>query len=149
MISFCAEDQKFPKTLRRTQCKALIQNIIASETKKPLDYINFIACSDEFLLTINTEYLQHDYYTDIITFDYSETAIASDIYISIDRIKENAKEHNVSSLHELQRIIIHGVLHLCGYEDATTEQRAEMTAKENQYLQVLEKFLKSLHCREQ
>lgn len=140
-ISFCTEDQKFPKTLRRMQCKALIQHIIASETKKPLDYINFIACSDEFLLTINTDYLQHDYYTDIITFDYSETAIASDIYISIDRIKENAKEQNVSSLHELQRIIIHGVLHLCGYADATEKQRAEMTEKENLYLRFLEKCL--------
>ncbi len=133
-ISFCTEDKTFPTTLKRTQCKALIQHIIASESKKPLDYINFIACSDEFLLTINNNYLQHNYYTDIITFDYSETTIASDIYISIDRIKENAKEQNVSGLHELHRIIIHGVLHLCGYEDATDEQRAEMTAKENLYL---------------
>ncbi|MDR1760913.1 MAG: rRNA maturation RNase YbeY [Bacteroidales bacterium] len=136
-ISFCAEDQKFPATLKRTQCKALIQNIIANESKKTLDYINFIACSDEFLLTINNNYLQHDYYTDIITFDYSETTIASDIYISIDRIKENAKELNVSSLQELQRIIIHGVLHLCGYEDATEKQRVKMMEKENQYLNLI------------
>ncbi|MCL2329514.1 MAG: rRNA maturation RNase YbeY [Bacteroidetes bacterium] len=136
-ISFCAEDLKFPSTLKRIQCKALIQHIIASESKKPLDYINFIACSDEFLLTINKNYLQHDYYTDIITFDYSETAIASDIYISMERVKENAKGLNVSGLQELQRIIIHGVLHLCGYEDATDEQRAVMTKKENQYLSVL------------
>ena len=133
-ISFCAEDKKFPATLKRTQCKALIQNIIANESSKPLEYINFIACSDEFLLTINNDYLQHDYYTDIITFDYSETNIASDVYISIDRIRENSKELNVSGLRELQRIIIHGVLHLCGYEDATEKQRAAMTRKENQYL---------------
>ena len=136
-ISFCAEDQKFPATLKRTQCKALIQHIIANESNKPLDYINFIACSDEFLLTVNNDYLQHDYYTDIITFDYSETSIASDVYISIDRIRENSKELKVSSLQELQRIIIHGVLHLCGYEDATEPQRAAMTRKENQYLHFL------------
>lgn len=136
-ISFCAEDQKFPATLKRTQCKALIQHIIASESKKSLEYINFIACSDEFLLTINTNYLQHDYYTDIITFDYSETNIASDIYISIERIKENAKELKVSFMQELQRIIIHGVLHLCGYEDASEAQRKTMTQKENEYLHYL------------
>ncbi|MDR2963100.1 MAG: rRNA maturation RNase YbeY [Bacteroidales bacterium] len=133
-ISFCAEDRKFPSTLKRTLCKAVIQTIVAQETKKPLDYINFIACSDEYLLTINKEHLQHDYYTDIITFDYSETCIESDIYISIDRVRDNAKEQNVSALHELQRIIIHGVLHLCGQEDGTPAQRARMTSKENLYL---------------
>ena len=98
-----------------------------------IDTINYIFCSDEYLLSINQEYLQHDTYTDIITFDLSnnKTEIVSDIYISIDRVKENAQKFNVDFDSEVKRVIIHGVLHLCGYKDKSTKDAVVMKGKEN------------------
>ena len=100
-----------------------------------LKEINFIFCSDDYLLKVNREYLSHDYYTDVITFDYSEkNNIAGDIFISIDRVEENAKYYKKTKYHELLRIIIHGVLHLLSYKDKTEIEKTEMTNKENFYL---------------
>lgn len=137
IISFCCEDAKFPSGFKKMPFRALVKHIISSESKKSIDYINFIVCTDSFLLGINKEYLQHDYYTDIITFDYSTDLIASDIYFSIDRISENASLNSVSILSELQRVLIHGVLHLVGYQDDSSQNKQKMTTKENYYLHLI------------
>lgn len=98
--------------------------------------LNFIFCTDEYLLQINREYLNHDTYTDIVTFDNSELKgkIVGDIFISIERIRENAKRFKVAEWEELHRVMIHGVLHLLGYTDKSKKEKAQMTEKENQYL---------------
>jgi len=100
--------------------------------------LNFIFCTDDYLLAINREYLQHDTYTDIITFDNSESedTLAGDIFISIDRIRDNAKRFGVPEWDELHRVMIHGVLHLCGYDDHEPEDKQLMTEKEDFYLAV-------------
>jgi len=96
---------------------------------------SFIFCSDSYLLKINQEFLKHDFYTDVITFDYSSGDIISgDIFISIDRIKYNAKQFKVSFDYELLRIVIHGVLHLLGYNDKQNQDKILMTSKEDEYL---------------
>lgn len=101
-----------------------------------LQILNFIFCSDEYLLKINEQYLHHDTYTDIITFDNSEMPnnIAGDIFISIDRIRENAKFFKTTFSNELHRVIIHGTLHLLGYADKTAKAKKLMTVKEDEYL---------------
>jgi len=97
--------------------------------------ICFVFCSDAYLLKINQQYLNHDYFTDVITFDYSENdIIAGDIFISIDRITDNAKQFGVSFDYELLRIVIHGVLHLLGYNDKQNQDKILMTSKEDEYL---------------
>jgi len=100
--------------------------------------LNYIFCSDTYLHKINLEYLKHDTLTDIITFDYSEKKqISGDIFISIDRIKENAPKFNQSTDIELNRVLIHGVLHLLGYKDKTPKEKETMRAKEDFYLTLL------------
>lgn len=100
--------------------------------------ISLIFCSDEYLLKVNQDHLNHDYYTDIITFDYCENkTVSGDLFISVDRVKENAEAFGVSFNHELSRVIIHGVLHLCGYKDKTTADAEEIREKENFYLSLL------------
>jgi len=101
--------------------------------------INYIFCSDAYLIQLNNTHLQHNTYTDIITFDYSEKlskTVASDIYISVERVKENAKVFNTSFQEELNRVMVHGVLHLCGYKDKKTEEKKAMRAKEDFYLKL-------------
>lgn len=110
---------------------------IAKQESKTINYITFIFCSDDYLLDINIKYLNHDYYTDIITFPYKEgDDIESDIYISVDRVKENAEEFDESFENELLRVMAHGVLHLMGYGDKTPEMSAIMRAKENECIQL-------------
>ena len=105
------------------------------EEEKQLEEISYIFCTDDYLLKINQEHLNHDTYTDIITFDYTENGIiSSEIYISVDRVRENAKNLGVAALDEMHRVIIHGVLHLCGYKDKSDLQSQEMRGKENYYL---------------
>jgi probable rRNA maturation factor len=100
-----------------------------------LGEVNFIFCSDEYLHKMNVEYLQHDTYTDIITFDYStEEEIAGDIFVSIDRVNENASQFEVQQIQELHRVLIHGILHLLGYKDKSTDDQRQMTEKEDFYL---------------
>lgn len=107
-----------------------------------LGFLEIILSNDQQLLRLNKDYLNHNYYTDIITFDYSEhdQLVSGGIYISFERVKENAQKFNVSETEELFRVIIHGVLHLIGYQDDSISNKEEMTAKENYYLSLLSRF---------
>ncbi len=97
--------------------------------------INYIFCSDDYLLNINKQYLNHDYYTDIISFDYTvNTLISGDMYISIDRVMDNASKFSVSFEHELKRVMVHGILHYLGYNDSTAEEKLIMRTKEDYFL---------------
>jgi rRNA maturation RNase YbeY len=111
-----------------------ISKVINSEGKKEGE-INYIFCDDEYLLRINQEHLQHDYYTDIISFDYTMgNEISGDMFISIERVKENAIDFNVSFDEELRRVLVHGVLHYCGYKDKSEEDESLMRSKEDEKL---------------
>lgn len=135
-INFFNEDTTYNLKGKRA-LKNWIENIIIAEGYK-LEELNFIFCSDEFLLRINQDFLQHDYYTDVITFDNSEEpkTIMSDIFISIDRVKDNAKQNNATTYDELCRIMIHGTLHLLGYKDKTPKEKSLMTQKEDACLDI-------------
>ena len=114
--------------------KNWIENIIISEGKK-LGEINYIFCDDEYLLQVNKEYLHHDYYTDIITFDYVKgKTISGDIFVSLPRIFDNAETLSKDFDSEFFRVLAHGILHLCGYKDKTDEEISEMRNKEDYYL---------------
>jgi probable rRNA maturation factor len=104
-----------------------------------IEEVNYIFCSDEYLLQINQAHLNHDTYTDIITFQYTSppASVSSDIYISIERVKENSQIFSVSFRRELSRVILHGALHLCGYKDKSRAEIATMRAKEEHYLSKL------------
>ncbi len=112
---------------------------VARAHKFSIIVLNYIICSDQYMLDINNKYLDHDYYTDIITFDNSdrELEIEGDIFISIDRVRENAKSNNVQITDELNRIIIHGLLHLMGYNDKSADEKKVMSEKENACLSLL------------
>ena len=126
----------------RTILKQWIKLVIENNNKK-VGEIAYIFCSDEQLLEINKEFLNHDYYTDIITFDYSETDVVSgDMFISIDRIKDNAKILGVAYKEELHRVIIHGILHLLGNKDKTETESENMRKLEDECLSVLSTFIK-------
>ena len=132
-ISFFSEDCGFALKNQSKHIDWILQSLDKEVYKS--DYLNFIFCSDEYLLNINIQYLNHDYYTDIITFDNSEDdKIAGDIFISIDRAAENSKEFSVNLDEEIRRLIIHGTLHLIGYKDGTAEEKKIMRAKEDYYL---------------
>ncbi len=126
---------------KRTILKQWIKTIVENN-KKEVGEISYIFCSDEQLLEINKEFLNHDYYTDIITFDYSETDVVSgDLFISIERIKDNAKTLKTSYQEELHRVIIHGVLHLLGYKDKTEEESENMRKLEDECLLILSTYI--------
>jgi probable rRNA maturation factor len=123
-----------PSLNNRTELKRYIQSIFKKEGKE-LGFINYIFCTDKALLEINRQFLSHDFYTDIITFNLSEsTVVQAEIYISADRVKENAFQLGVSVKSELYRVIFHGVLHLCGYKDKSKVQKVEMRSKEDFYI---------------
>jgi probable rRNA maturation factor len=125
------------RILNKRKLYKWIEETIVSE-KRVVDQISIILCSDEYLLEINKKFLEHNYYTDIITFDYSEGKfISGELYISIDRLKENASTFNTEFTTELYRVIIHGVLHLCGYADKTTKEASIMRKKEDAKLKLL------------
>lgn len=107
---------------------------IASSENKSIENIEYIFCSDDYLLEINKAHLNHDYYTDIITFPLSKDPIEATIFISIDRIKDNAKQFNQNVIDELHRVIAHGLLHLIGYNDKTQPEATKMREMENQVL---------------
>jgi rRNA maturation RNase YbeY len=115
-----------------------------SNEKHHTGQLNFIFCSDRYLHKLNLEYLQHDTLTDIITFDHSEAEyeISGDIYISIDRVKNNAAEFKTTIKNELHRVMIHGILHLIGYTDKTAQEKQIMKAKEDYYLSLLPNFIR-------
>ncbi|GGI26690.1 rRNA maturation RNase YbeY [Pedobacter mendelii] len=139
-ISFFTESISF-NLPQKLKVKKWIKATIETEGYK-LQELNFIFCSDEYLLGINQQYLNHDTYTDIITFDNSEEEkkIVSDIFISIERVKENAKSFKTNDFDEVCRIMIHGTLHLLGYKDKGKVAKTLMTQKEDEYLGCRNKF---------
>ena len=136
MISFQNQSISF-KLKNKTKLKLWIKTIVDKE-KHALGALNYIFCSDDELLEINIKHLNHNTFTDIITFDYTENKkISSDIFISIDRVKENSKKFDTTFENELHRVMIHGVLHLCGYKDKTKSDIELMRKKENAALNFL------------
>ena len=112
--------------------------LVISKNKKNTSNINIIFCNDNYLIGINKKYLSHDYYTDIITFDNSiSNDISADIFVSIDRVKDNANKIKIDFNTELHRVIIHGILHLCGFNDKLEEEKTEMRSLEDKYLSEL------------
>ena len=133
MITYNAENVKFPK-IKRRETTAWIKRVAASYGRK-VGEIGYLFCDDEKILEMNREYLQHDYYTDIITFDYDEDDIISgDLVISLDTVKSNAELFHKNYDEELHRVIIHGILHLCGINDKGPGEREIMEAAENKAL---------------
>lgn len=115
-----------------------VVGIIFKKEKVNFDRLDYIFCSDDFLLDMNKTFLKHDYYTDIITFNLSDSSnIKGEIYISIDRVKDNAKSNKQDFYQELARVIFHGALHLCGYADKKKKEKAIMRSKEDFYLKQL------------
>ena len=132
-ITFHTEDCNY-NLKRRRDISSWIRSAAQEEGYKTGD-IAVVLCSDEHILKINNEYLQHNYYTDIITFDYSENGtISGDLIISIDTVKSNAVKFGAEFIDELHRVIIHGIMHLCGYKDKNEADAKTMRAKENYYL---------------
>jgi probable rRNA maturation factor len=133
-IQFFEEDIAY-KLKNKTAVRQWINETVQAEGFK-LKELNYIFCSDDYLLQINQQYLDHDTYTDIVTFDNSEKdkVIVGDIFISIERIRENALKFNITETDELHRVIIHGALHLLGYKDKSASDKQKMTLKEDFYL---------------
>lgn len=135
MISYHNEDCVFAFK-NKAQNNKWLKLVAESEIRKIGD-IAIVFCSDRYILDVNIKYLQHDYFTDIITFDYCEGKVLSgDLFISIDSVRENASLYGAEFEEELNRVIVHGVLHLIGYDDHTEEEQKEMREKENYYLSV-------------
>ena len=135
MIRYFCEDIKFTYKNKLANNRWL-KMVAGSEIRKIVD-INVIFCSDNYILDVNMKYLQHDYFTDIITFDYCEGKVLSgDLSISVDSVRENSIEFGTDFEEELHRVIVHGVLHLIGYDDHTEEDKKVMRQKENYYLQM-------------
>ena len=133
MVRYFSEDIKFDFKGRRAN-NSWLSDVAENEGKK-LGDVNIIFCSDPYLLEVNKKYLGHDYYTDIITFDYCEGKILSgDLFISVDSVRDNASFYGAAFDDELHRVIVHGVLHLIGYDDHTDEEKKTMRSKEDQYL---------------
>ena len=144
MIKFNNQEIKFALK-NKTGLKQWIIGVIEKKKYKTGE-INFVFCSDEYLLSINQQYLKHNTYTDIITFDYSDKStpikkglveVSGDIFISIDRVEENAKKFSKTTENELHRVMIHGVLHLLGYTDKSKKAKEEMTKQEDACLKAL------------
>ena len=140
-ISFNKAD-KNTTLAKRSVLKAFIERSLKKEGLR-IERLQYIFCSDKYLLGINKSYLQHDYYTDIISFDLSETKgkLIGEVYISIDRVKDNAKTHKTSLKEELLRVIFHGALHFCGYKDKKPADIKKMRAQEDKWLK---SYLKSI-----
>ena len=145
MITYTTDGVKMP-VIRRRDTSAWIKAVAATYGKRVGD-IGYIFCNDEKILEVNRQYLQHDYYTDIITFDYCDDAlltgrkdtIAGDLFISLDTVRSNAEQQGTTYDEELHRVIIHGILHLCGINDKGPGEREVMEAAENKALALLKK----------
>lgn len=137
MIKFLYHDRRFSFTGKK-QLRSFVEKLLKREGRAS-GSIQYIFCSDEYLLGINRQFLEHDYYTDIITFDLSEgDDVIAEIYISIDRVKDNAARHGEAFRSEMLRVIFHGALHLCGYRDKTKSEITLMREKENEYLRLFD-----------
>lgn len=135
-ITYNAEGVKMPLIKKRATSNWIKR--VAQSYGKNIGEIGYMFCSDERILEVNKEYLQHDYYTDIITFEYNEDDILNgDIFISLDTVKSNSVNFNTGYEQELHRVIIHGILHLCGINDKTSEERKHMTVCEDKALKLL------------
>ena len=133
MVNFFSEDIDSPNLDEDGLISWL--SLVCKSEALILNEINIIFCSDDYLLKMNIEHLSHDYYTDIITFDYCyDNEVLGDLFISLERVLDNAKTNNVLFINELCRVMVHGVLHLCGYKDKTLEESSLMRSKENHYL---------------
>jgi len=135
-VQFIFNDRN-PTLKQRNKLKSFIDLLFKRE-KRGLETISYIFCSDEFLLGLNKQFLNHEFYTDVITFDLSAPGMdtTAEVYLSIDRIKENAKTLRTSFAEELHRVIFHGALHLCGYKDKKKEDQVNMRSAENKYLKL-------------
>ena len=137
MISYFFEDTDFVfkgKTLNNRWLR-----LVAESEIRRIGQISIIFCSDNYILDVNQKYLQHDYFTDIITFDYCEgDKLSGDLFISVDTVRENSIEYGSDFIEELNRVMVHGLLHLIGYDDHSNEDVAEMRSKENYYLSLRE-----------
>lgn len=137
MIRYFNEDIKF--VLKQKLLNNRWLKTVAGSEMRRIGDINIIFCSDNYILDVNMKYLEHDYFTDIITFDYCEKGILSgDLFISIDSVRENASFYGTDFEDELNRVMVHGILHLIGYDDHSENDIAQMRAKENYYLQLRE-----------
>ena len=133
MVRYFTEDIKFEYKNRLFNNRWL--KMVAGSEMKSIGDVNVIFCSDNYILDINMRYLQHDYFTDIITFDYCEgNTLSGDLFISLDSVRENASFYGSDFDEELHRVIVHGLLHLAGYDDHTDEDIKVMRSKENYYL---------------
>ncbi|MFD2932219.1 rRNA maturation RNase YbeY [Spirosoma flavum] len=134
MIRFFNEDVSYKLTQKQAIRKWLKQQ--AEGEGYAVGDLNYIFCSDDHVLQVNRDYLQHDYYTDIITFDQSEEEgkIEGDIFISVDRVADNANQLAITAEQEMRRVLAHGLLHLCGYGDKTDEEAAQMRVKEDEWI---------------
>lgn len=134
-----------PNLKNRKKLKYFLDFLFANEGRH-LNHLNYIFCTDKMLLKINRDYLNHNFYTDILTFSLSSPElITGEIYISADRVKENAKTYEVDFQKELHRVIFHGALHLCGYNDKSSSEKEIMTKKENFYLR---KYFQLFHVKQ-
>lgn len=133
MVRFYSEDIKF-NLKDKLAVKRWLKKVAVSESKK-LGGISIIFCSDNYVLDVNIRYLKHDYYTDIITFDYCiDDVLSGDLFISVDSVKKNSLDFGTDFTDELHRVIVHGLLHLIGYDDHTEEEQIVMRSKEDHYL---------------
>lgn len=137
-INFFTVDTRY-KLNHKKLIKNWILDIFKSEQLLKIDNLNVIICSDDYLHEINQKYLQHDFLTDIITFKYSDidNFLEGELYISIDRVKENSRNLGIPVRNELFRVIAHGILHLCGHNDKRKQEKQKMRELENRYLQIL------------
>ena len=140
MVSYFFEDTNFKFNRRRLTSQWL--KFTAESEIKRIGQVNIIFCSDNYILDINQKYLQHDYFTDIITFDYCEgKTLSGDLFISVDTVRENAIFYGTEFDDELNRVIVHGLLHLIGYDDHSEEDQKTMRIKEDYYLAQREKLI--------
>lgn len=140
MVSYFFEDTNFKFNRRRLTSQWL--KFTAESEIKRIGQVNIIFCSDNYILDINQKYLQHDYFTDIITFDYCEgKTLSGDLFISVDTVRENALFYGTEFDDELNRVIVHGLLHLIGYDDHSEEDQKTMRSKEDYYLAQREKLI--------
>ena len=138
MITFQSENIAFPP-IKKNDTKRWIKSVASTHGKK-IGAVNYLFCTDEKILEVNNHYLQHDFYTDIITFDYSEKdTLSGDIFISLDTVRSNSQKYQTEYIDELRRVIIHGVLHLCGIKDKSAAEANITRAAEDEAIQLLNK----------